>query len=303
MASLTRLLADFPLAPFADRRGLLLAIGRAAAAPLTMGQFGGTPESAEACVVDVDGDVHVVDRPSGLMLAARTLSMTLYEAQPVQDGAGGVSYAVMYEAGPQLKTLARGATPEEATSTACTHLEQLVGTLVLSVSDWVAGQLHAGFDAKPARATRKRSAPALARVGEVCFVGNRVETGVYRWEREGDWNPNEIRLDEAIRGLETSSTLRRLESRKPRYSLRLVNVDGEWFSNYHDLVNAARAGFFVEGLRPWPNVSANVFVIGRNFFRYMRERGWRQPWRDESDVGALNLHGRHWHRAEPLPML
>jgi len=214
-----------------------------------------------------------------------------------------VSYAVMYEAGPQLKTLARGATEEEATRIACQHLEQLVGTLVLSISEWVAGQLHAGFDPKPVRSSRKRAAPVLAKVGEVCFVGQRVDTGVYRWEREGEWNPTEIRLDEAIRSIESNSTLKRLETRKPRYALRLVNVDGEWFCNYHDLVNAARAGFFVEGLRPWPNVSANVFVIGRNFFRYMRERGWRQPWRDESESGALTLHGRHWLRDQPIPML
>ena len=142
----------------------------------------------------------------------------------------------------------------------------------------------------------------LAKVGEVHYVGHRVDTGVYRWEREGDWNPTEVKLDDAIRALEATSTLRRLDSRKPRYSLQLVNVDGEWFSNYHDLVNAARAGFYDEGLRPWPNVSANVFVIGRNFLRYMRERGWRQPWREESESGALNLHGRHWLRAKPIPM-
>jgi len=201
-----------------------------------------------------------------------------------------------------LKTLARGATADEATANACGYLEQVVGSLVLTLPDWVAGQLHAGFDAVPARAAKKRQGSALGEVGEVFYVGQRLSTGVYRFEREGDWHPTQVKLDDATKDLAHRPSLRRLDGRKPRFSLRLALIEGCWYGNYHDLVNAARSGFFVEGLRPWPNVGANVYVVGLNFLRYMREHGWRQPWLHENEAGALRLHGRSWMRAPPIPM-
>src|SRR5262245_16268469 len=146
MASLDRDLAEFHLAPIGKRRSLLLSIARSGA-NLPLGAFGGDPADAVPHVVDMDGDVQVTSRASGLMLAARSLGMEVHDPVAKQDASGSVaSYEVWFEAEGAAQVLSSAESEADATAAACAQLETLVGTLVVPLHDWVTGQMHAGFE-------------------------------------------------------------------------------------------------------------------------------------------------------------
>ncbi len=305
MATLARLLADYQLAPDEARRELLLAIGHAAAgAEVRLGDFGAVPAEEPAFVVDAEGKLHVSSRKEGLLFAARTMGMEVFDPAPMQDAEGRkAGFAVMYETAGAFGELARGNSEDEASLAAAAHLEQIVGSLVITLQCWFEGQLHTGFDAAQPKTRRKRRAPVIAEIGTVTYAGQWKAAGVYRWTREGEWSPQQMKAAEAMSVLAMGHSLKRVDQRGvPRYTLQVVHMEGQWYAEHHDLVTAARAGVFLPDLHPWPNVGANAFVVVRNYQRYMRTRGWRAPWVDESTSGSIRIHGQHWLRAQPLPM-
>jgi hypothetical protein len=299
MSSVAAHLTAFALSAGDDRRSLLLSIAECGQ-PLTLGDFGGSPSLSPVFVVDMDGEVHAVSYAEGVVVAARSCGMEVFDPVPVQNDAGAIDhYEVWADSGGTPVNLATGETEDLARSNSVRTLQEIVGPLVIPLVEWAAGQRHNGFE--PTKV--KRRGPVWGELQTVHLVGKWVAAGAYTWEEEPQGQPRKVRHAEALRILAEAGAVERVQQKgrhTPRFTFRVVTLSDIRFVAYHDLVRAARHGVFVNTYRPWPNVNANGYVVEREFARYMRSKGWRAPWVDEEPELSIKLHGRTWVRARPL---
>lgn len=306
----TSLQTQFHAHDAVGRRKLLLKIGPALEAPISLLTFSPDAEDTEAFVVDQDTCFEVGSRVTALETAASLLGISVFDPVESKTSDGAVAWVVWGQSithdgsgGGSIQSfeIGTGKSPAEATAATQTWLEMMVGSTVMSAADWLL--VMGDHYREMYRTVRQKKVKRFALPFTALLEGKRMATGVYQWSYQEPEAELNILEEEALSMLSEPGSLSRVERDKRRsaaYELRLVKADGTTYANFHDLVTAASHGIYVPEIRPWPNFQANAFVIIRTFWRYLRAHGWRQPWKDEEPKHTTELFGTRWVRDLPI---
>lgn len=276
----------------------------AAGTDARLGHFGGVLEEAEPHVVEINGVPCIADRAAALRMAAKEMGFTLFEPTIVQDRpgegpAGGHSWQVWYSYGDEGQMLCKAPTQEEAESELEQALEGMAGTAVFPAYAWAQAQKEIAAAAEP---KRERAKPVRGHIVNATIAATWRAAGVYTWKVDTLPTGKAVSAKHIVPEIHEPNGVQWASGRgkTPSAQVRLVNIEGRWLGNVHDLIAAARKGLYIPELAAFPDVAANQYVVGREFMRYMRAKGWRPLWWQEEPTGGLRLHGQVWMRDRPI---
>lgn len=295
-------MADLSLLTPAGRRRALIRLARDEGRCL--GKLGMEPANKPVFVFMQDnGDAIAASKLLCLMAAAESMSIQVMDPCVQQDAMGRqIGYVVLASMYGGTQCLGSGATPEEAQQAALPWLETMVGSMVMSLEDWAV----VVKDLPELPGTRK--APVQwAQLRTARLTRRTLRNGWFEWTMDLSSRYERIRMRQARELLDAGASVRLASVRTKRHmvcEMNVIEVEGEIYASFHDLVLAARHGIDVMQIRPWPTYEANNYVLLRETHRYMRANGWRKLWNGEmaEEHRTVRLaHSTQWVKDVPIP--
>lgn len=244
--------------------------------------LGGSPGHEAIFVLDTGESLFAASEVDALVAFARSNYLDVSAPSHVA-GADEFDSAPRWEirllaGGSDAGVLAVGQTPEQAQERMVVALKDLAGDRVISLADWARAQQAGSLEVLlAAPKVPKRRDPQWGTLETVQLAPLPVAPGI---THDGDQPPLKLRRKEAFGALAEPAGIRFAQdvasagSALLRCAIKAVHYDGQILANQHDLMAAARMGFDIGELAPYPTDVAHRFLISEETRRAMRRRGY-----------------------------
>jgi len=262
------------------RRQTLLDVAKLEAPTLSV--IGGAPAGEPVFVLDTGDSLHAASEADALVAFARANYLDVTEPRHVA-GSDEFESVPRWEirllaSGSDAGVLATGGSPEEAKEHMVVALKDLAGDRVIALADWARAHQAGSIEVllAPPKAPKRRE-PQWGTVEVVHLQPLPVAPGITAGSGQ---TPQKVRRKEAFAALEEPTGIRLAQDIASagaallRCAIQAVRYDGQVMANQHDLMAAARMGFDLGSVLPYPNDVAHRFLVSEEIRRAMRRRGF-----------------------------